>query len=513
MRSMKFWKFLGGFLVFVGFLAALTGILATAAPMIDNDQVRRILESFSVPSQDQFLDAVNSALLFCLGNNYLLFGAGAGAVLLGGLLKTAADKAMQRANGGVRETAAPAARNGRRREAARPAQPEAPRRTEVHPRPTPADLSPYAAAQYGKALAGGTGEDETGIAAKYKPRSIIDTPTPAEARVPGARGEAAQRCLSCGAENPAGASFCDRCGARMSAPGTIERNLGNSPQAKPTPPLQPEQFFRAQTLERPLAQAADAPDYRAEQRDEPATDLWPKPIAYADMPSPHSTAAEAARRTVQADMYADSASAKPAGDSQAAQPQGWRHETAQTDTYDFDLVPPSGGMPLAAPPTRNEAPTVAYRSAGDAQQPQRSEAQSMYADSAWEEMAVPPDGAMMAAPKTVSNAVQPEPMADSRFGARPTSLADFAPAPQPTVGNAREALADTLAAMRRTPVQSERSQQSPGFAVGPAPAPYSAPPEPRYTAPAAVPAPVAPPVENTPAKPRIVSTMGKKSTR
>ncbi len=101
---MKFLKALGGVLCFLGGLAALLGIAATAAPMIENAQVSRVIDSFSVPSQDAWRGLLNAAALFCLNRNYLLFGAGIGVLLIGGLMKTGAGKALYAAH-----TSAPAA--------------------------------------------------------------------------------------------------------------------------------------------------------------------------------------------------------------------------------------------------------------------------------------------------------------------------------------------------------------------------------------------------------------------
>ena len=91
---MKFLKGFGGALCFIGCLAALMGILATAAPMMDNDQVRRILESFSVPTRDVVLQAINNFFLLCLQQNYWVFGAGIGVLLLGGLIRMYAERSL-----------------------------------------------------------------------------------------------------------------------------------------------------------------------------------------------------------------------------------------------------------------------------------------------------------------------------------------------------------------------------------------------------------------------------------
>ncbi|MDD3920498.1 MAG: hypothetical protein PHO41_04940 [Eubacteriales bacterium] len=89
---MKFLKFLGGLLIVVGCIAALAGILATAAPMIDNAQVVGVIDSFSAPTDSTILSYLHLAALFCLAHNYLVFGGGIALLLAGGLMRTLADK-------------------------------------------------------------------------------------------------------------------------------------------------------------------------------------------------------------------------------------------------------------------------------------------------------------------------------------------------------------------------------------------------------------------------------------
>lgn len=226
---MRFWKGLGGLLVFLGCLAALMGILATVAPMIDNDQVRRIIESFSIPSHDPILSGVNAAILFCMRNNYLLFAVGAAAMLAGGLTRAAVSGALPKDEDDLST-----------REPVRERRPVAVPVTEpAHTRPTfpkrDQALSPYTAAAYGKALSGG----QSDIAAKYMPRSIITTPevdaaSPARPAAQPSRAAAPEayakpearvepdwklgetvRCRACGANNPWQAAFCDQCGRRL----------------------------------------------------------------------------------------------------------------------------------------------------------------------------------------------------------------------------------------------------------------------------------------------------------
>ncbi len=290
---MKFWKALGGVLVFLGCLTALTGILATVAPMIDNDQVRRIIESFSVRTLDPVLNGINTAILFCLRSHTLLFAIGAGALLLGGLMRAAAAgkvPASETHTGSMRQAeSAPIAKAP-----ARPARAAAPA-----PATTPASaaapkreqsLSPYTAAAYGKALTGGAASD---IAAKYMPRSIIDTPIidskAANVAALAAAGDAPKAsspesspsdatyatpapqektdwksietiyCAVCGAGNPWQAAFCDQCGNRLAVPDAL---LALVAKQQPTPieKVTNEILSRYQSdMEHPVQAVAAAP--------------------------------------------------------------------------------------------------------------------------------------------------------------------------------------------------------------------------------------------------------------
>jgi hypothetical protein len=103
---MKFLKALGGLLCAIGCIVALAGILATAAPMIDNDQVSGVIDSFSMQSDNRFTSAVNAAATFCLAQNYLVFGLGIVTLLIGGLMRTGAERALYATHTDAPETEA-----------------------------------------------------------------------------------------------------------------------------------------------------------------------------------------------------------------------------------------------------------------------------------------------------------------------------------------------------------------------------------------------------------------------
>lgn len=258
---MKFWKVLGGILVFAGCIAALTGVLATAAPLIENDHVKSIIASFSVKSLEPFINMINGVILFCLQNNYLVFGAGAGAMLVGGLLKTMAARALygreESSTSTYRESTPKRPRERSKKAADQPQAtvPAAPRQAQAATEAM--GLSPFAAAAYGKALSGThTGEGESEIAAKYMPKSIIDNTF---------SGETAQRegfaqtiqCKACGTPNPLGILFCEQCGSRLydqhSATGMREQSM-----ATPERKAQPAYIPREHTMEaKPDVRAAN----------------------------------------------------------------------------------------------------------------------------------------------------------------------------------------------------------------------------------------------------------------
>ncbi|MDD3213257.1 MAG: hypothetical protein PHY64_06270, partial [Eubacteriales bacterium] len=89
---MRFWKALGRLFGFFGWLLVIAGILATAAPMIENDQVQMTLASFSEQTGNTLLDIANKAAVYCLANHYLVFGVGVALVLLALLIRRLADR-------------------------------------------------------------------------------------------------------------------------------------------------------------------------------------------------------------------------------------------------------------------------------------------------------------------------------------------------------------------------------------------------------------------------------------
>ena len=304
---MKFWKFLGGLMVFLGCLAALAGILATAVPLIDNEQLRRIVESFSAPTQDALIGTVNRVILFCLANHYLLFGVGAAVLLAGGLMKTAASKGLhrtaQQTEAGRNATLAthPTA-------SAKPAAfSQAQTALSGNSQPHTASVSPYITAEYAAPqLTEQPQGKPAAIGEKYLPRSIVempaDPPTPKPAYTPdlltqrdsiarktaelygdgslfatqtatqppkkSTRDDEPIICKACGASNTSRSAFCDQCGSRLPADATPWTGAQAQVPSAATPqdayPRETLQSHARQAMEQVRSQQSDAVAARAD---------------------------------------------------------------------------------------------------------------------------------------------------------------------------------------------------------------------------------------------------------
>jgi hypothetical protein len=94
MHGMRFLRVFGKLLCFIGALVALMGVLATAVPMIDNERTQSIVASFSTRGDSAVVNGFNSVVQYCLDHNYFVFIAGMVVLLLGGGLKSFAEKAL-----------------------------------------------------------------------------------------------------------------------------------------------------------------------------------------------------------------------------------------------------------------------------------------------------------------------------------------------------------------------------------------------------------------------------------
>lgn len=80
---MKVRKAAGGLLFGLGCAAAFVGLLATVLPLIDNDQLRLVLSSFAMPSENGIVNAINAVMTYALHNCYAVLLAGLG-IMAGG---------------------------------------------------------------------------------------------------------------------------------------------------------------------------------------------------------------------------------------------------------------------------------------------------------------------------------------------------------------------------------------------------------------------------------------------
>ncbi|MEG0493918.1 MAG: hypothetical protein RR696_12035 [Clostridia bacterium] len=83
---MKYIKILSGILFGLGCAIIFIGLAATVLPMIANDQLRLVLSSFEMPSENPLVNAINAMMTFSLQNCYLMMLIGAGIALIGALL-------------------------------------------------------------------------------------------------------------------------------------------------------------------------------------------------------------------------------------------------------------------------------------------------------------------------------------------------------------------------------------------------------------------------------------------
>lgn len=83
---MKLRKFVSGLMFGLGCALIFIGLLALVLPMIQNDQLRLVLSSFSMPSENWLVSGMNTAMTFALNNSYLVMLIGASLLMVGALL-------------------------------------------------------------------------------------------------------------------------------------------------------------------------------------------------------------------------------------------------------------------------------------------------------------------------------------------------------------------------------------------------------------------------------------------
>ena len=125
-------KTLGGALFGMGCAVAFVGLLATALPMIPNDQLRLVLSSFEMPSENWFVNAVNGAMTYALQNCYGVLLAGLVLMLAGVPLMLVRDT---RSRGRSRPSPYSRPQAARERPEARPQEPLWQRTPQASPDP------------------------------------------------------------------------------------------------------------------------------------------------------------------------------------------------------------------------------------------------------------------------------------------------------------------------------------------------------------------------------------------
>lgn len=91
-HSVKSFKVLGAVFIVFGIFFTLMGALSAVFPLIDNDQVKMILNSFETASTDTLTNTLNSIIIFCLRSSYFLLFCGISLMVAGGLITSSAQK-------------------------------------------------------------------------------------------------------------------------------------------------------------------------------------------------------------------------------------------------------------------------------------------------------------------------------------------------------------------------------------------------------------------------------------
>lgn len=83
---MKARRVLSGLLFGLGCATVFIGVIATVLPMIPNDQLRLVLSSFEMPSENIIVSGINAMMTYALRNCYLVMLLGVAEALFGALL-------------------------------------------------------------------------------------------------------------------------------------------------------------------------------------------------------------------------------------------------------------------------------------------------------------------------------------------------------------------------------------------------------------------------------------------
>ena len=107
---MKSFRILGSIFCVFGCIFALLGILSSIIPMIQNEHLITIVNSFQETSADPLTNHLNAIVRFCLHSGYFLLFCGISLTVAGGLISSSAHKRQHAAKEQPAETPMPVQR-------------------------------------------------------------------------------------------------------------------------------------------------------------------------------------------------------------------------------------------------------------------------------------------------------------------------------------------------------------------------------------------------------------------
>lgn len=100
---MKTFRILGAVFCVIGCFCALLGVLSAVIPMIENEQLKLIVNSFQETSADPLTNTLNAVVNFCLHSGYFLLFAGISLTVTGGLIGSSAHRRQKGERSAVAE--------------------------------------------------------------------------------------------------------------------------------------------------------------------------------------------------------------------------------------------------------------------------------------------------------------------------------------------------------------------------------------------------------------------------
>ena len=100
---MKAFRVIGAVFCVFGCIFALLGVISSILPLIENEQLQIIVNSFQEPSTDALTNMLNSWIVFCLHSGYFLLFCGISLTVAGGLISSSANKRQKTENSDFRK--------------------------------------------------------------------------------------------------------------------------------------------------------------------------------------------------------------------------------------------------------------------------------------------------------------------------------------------------------------------------------------------------------------------------